>query len=273
MSRSRVGKKTIVPRKADADQRHSAKFEPIEYVNLTDRVYRAIKARILSQEIEVGSRLRDAELAEQLGVSRTPVREASMRLAQEGLVDIVPRSGTRVRIFSEREIEDIWDLRVALEAMAVRKAVVNISSEQLRYLQLMHERSEVGIRADDTRFALEFDEALHRVILEASGNHRLQQIMATINDLVELFRNIGARTPFHRGYTYRHQEILRALAERNPDAAAQTLAEHLEMSKKELLRDVHQRELLTTTNAGRQSGLSRRRRSDRPIAGKRVSVR
>jgi DNA-binding GntR family transcriptional regulator len=74
-----------------------AVFEPIRQENLTDHVYRAVKQRILSQEIEIGTRLRDETLAAQLGVSRTPVREALMRLHRDGLVDIVPRSGTRVR--------------------------------------------------------------------------------------------------------------------------------------------------------------------------------
>ncbi len=252
MARSRFGKSSAVVRQARSRPRHASTFEPIEHVNLTDRVYRAIKDRILSQEIEVGCRLRDDDLAEQLDVSRTPVREASMRLAQEGLLEIVPRSGTRVRTFSERDIEEIWDLRVALEALAVRKAATSISPERLEYLRLMHKRSEVGIKADDTQFALEFDEALHRIILEASGNQRLQRIMATINDLVELFRNIGARTPFHRGYTYQHREILEALRDRDTEAAARALTQHLEMSKKELLRDFHQRELLASST-GRAS--------------------
>src|SRR5262245_35638355 len=97
------------------------RLEPIQHVNLTDRVYRAIKDRLLSQEIEVGSRLREDDLAAQLGVSRTPIREALMRLAQEGLVEIAPRSGTHVCTFTPDDIEQIFDLRIALESLAVRK--------------------------------------------------------------------------------------------------------------------------------------------------------
>jgi DNA-binding GntR family transcriptional regulator len=227
------------------------RFEPIEYINLTDRVYRAIKDRILSQEIEVGSRLRDEELAVQLGVSRTPVREAIMRLAQEGLVAVIPRSGTQVRTFAERDIEEIWDLRVVLEALAARKAVRHITVEQLKRLRAMHEKSESGMKSGNTKLALQFDQEMHRVILQASGSRRLQDIMATINDFVELLRNIGARTPFHRGYTYRHSEILRALERRDADAAGRAIAEHIEMSKQELFRDFQQRKLQKLAPADR----------------------
>ena len=246
MARARLVKDPAVALPPAADRQRSplVRFEPIAYINLTDRVHRAIKDRILSQEIEVGSRLHDDELAVQLGVSRTPVREAIMRLAQEGLVEIIPRSGTRVRTFSEKDIEDIWDLRAALESLAVRKAVRRIDAAQLRHLRSMHEQSAAGMKVGETKSALEFDQEMHRLVLQASGNRRLQDIMATINDLVELFRNIGAKTPFHRGFTYRHREILLALERRDAGAAARALSEHIERSKTELLRDFHQRRLL-----------------------------
>jgi len=235
----------------------SLTLEPILHVNLTDQVYRAIKDRVLSQDIAVGSRLRDEDLAAQLRVSRTPVREALMRLAQEGLVEIVPRSGTRVRNFTFEDIEHIFDVRIALEALAIRKAIARISDDQITHLRALHEQAEVGLRAGNTKPALEFDREMHRVVLESSGNKRLQEIMASINDLVSLFRNIGARTPFHRGYTYRHRDILRAMERRDADAAAAMLAEHIEVAKQELFRDFQQRKLqdsVTETRRARTPG-------------------
>lgn len=235
------------------------RFEPIQYVNLTDRVYRVIKDRILSQEIEVGSRLRDEEIAQQLGVSRTPVREAVLRLSREGLVEIIPRSGTRVRTFSEEDLEHIFDLRIALEALAIRKAVARIEPEQIKRLRSMHVKAELALQQGDAKPALEFDTQMHRVILEASGNPRLQEIMVTINDYVALFRNIGARTPYHRGYTYRHREIIRALERRDPDMGARMLSEHIEVAKKELFRDFRQRKLLKPSGNAQPQDRHRRR--------------
>ncbi len=222
-------------------------FEPIPYVNLTDQVYRAIKHRILSNEIEVGSRLRDEELARQLSVSRTPVREAIIRLNRERLVEIIPRSGTRVRTFTERDIEEIFDLRIALEALAVRKAAIRIEAAQLARLRETYERAEAALKKGDAKPALDFDTEMHQTILQASGNERLQEMMGTINDCVTLFRNIGAGTPFHRGFNYRHREILRALERRNSDLAARELSEHLEVAKTELFRDFKRRKLFGPT--------------------------
>lgn len=233
-------------------------FEPISYVNLTDQVYRAIKHRILSNEFAVGSRLRDEELALQLSVSRTPVREAILRLSREGLVEIVPRSGTRVRTFTEQDIEDIFDLRIALEALAARKAADRIETQDLERLREMYERAEVALKKGDAKPALDFDTEMHRTILQASGNARLQEMMATINDYVTLFRNIGAGTPFHRGFNYRHREIVRALERRNPDLAARALSEHIEVAKTQLFRDFRQRKLLEPTD--KAAGRARRSR-------------
>jgi GntR family transcriptional regulator, rspAB operon transcriptional repressor len=235
-------------------------FEPIAYVNLTDQVYRAIKHRIISNELEVGSRLRDEELAAQLSVSRTPVREALLRLSREGLVEIIPRSGTRVRTFTGQDIEDIFDLRIALEALAVRKAATRIERPEIERLRDMYERAEAALKKGDAKPALDFDTEMHCTILQASGNARLQQVMATINDCVALFRNIGAGTPFHRGFNYRHREIVRALERRNPDLAARALSEHLEVAKAELFRDFRRRKLLepSDTRAGRGRRSSRR---------------
>jgi DNA-binding GntR family transcriptional regulator len=216
-------------------------FDPIPQENLTDHVYRAIKERIVAQEIEVGSRLRDEELAVQLGVSRTPVREALMRLHRDGLVQIVPRSGTRVRTFTEQDIEQIFDLRIALESLAIQKATSRLTDDEIARLRTLHERAETALKSGNTRPALDFDHEMHAAIIKASGSTRLQEFMATINDYVALFRNLGARTPFHRGYTYRHREIVRALERRDPVTAVRALSEHIQAARTELFRDIRQR--------------------------------
>jgi DNA-binding GntR family transcriptional regulator len=192
--------------------------------------------------------LRDEELAAQLGVSRTPVREALLRLSRERLVEIFPRAGTRVRHFSEHDIQEIFDLRIALEALAIRKAAVRLEASQVKQLRVSHEAAEAALKRGDTKPALDFDSQLHRTILHAAGNERLQDMMATINDCVTLFRNLGAGTPFHRGYTYRHSELIRALEQRNAVAAARFMAEHIETARKELFRDFRRRRRLAAQN-------------------------
>jgi DNA-binding GntR family transcriptional regulator len=245
---------------AARDRVRVAVFKPIRQENLTDHVYRAIKQRILTQEIEIGTRLRDEELATQLEISRTPVREALMRLHRDGLVDIIPRSGTRVRSFTHSDIDEIYDLRIVLESFAVRKATSRLSDDAIARLRELHEKAETALAAGNSRPALDFDREMHAAIIDACGNTRLQQFMAIINDYVTLFRNLGARTPFHRGFTYRHREIIQALERRDPNAAAGALAEHIETAKRELFRDVRRRrQLQPNTGSGTRHPRHRRR--------------
>ena len=235
---------TRTPEAARLPLRQVVKLERIQYVTLTLRVYRAIKERVLSGEIPVGARLHCEDLAAQLGVSRTPVREAMMMLTREGLVEVIARSQTRVRTFTERDLDEIFDLRTALETLAIRKSVDRLRPEQLKRLCGMYRKSEAAMKRGNSKPVFEFDRELHRTILEASGNSRLQDMMVTINDYVVLFRSIGITTITHRGHTARHSDILRALEHGDAEGAARAMTEHLLVSKEQTLRDFEQRRLL-----------------------------
>jgi GntR family transcriptional regulator, rspAB operon transcriptional repressor len=237
-------RQTRTPEVARLPLRQVVKLERIQYVTLTLRVYRAIKERILSGEIPVGRRLHCEDLAAQLGVSRTPVREAMMMLTREGLVEVIARSQTRVRTFTERDLDEIFDLRTALETLAIRKSVDRLRPEQLKRLCGMYRKSEAAMKRGNSKPVFEFDQELHRTILEASGNSRLQDMMAAINDYVVLFRNIGLTTITHRGHTARHSDILKALEHGDAEGAARAMTEHLLVSKEQTLRDFEQRRLL-----------------------------
>ena len=254
-SKARLATEKVPDRVRDMQERAGGKrsampaesivrLRPLKHVNLTERVYEVLKDRILSQEIEVGTRPRDEDLATQLGVSRTPVREALMRLDREGLVEIFPRSGTRVRTFTEEDIEHIFDVRMALESLAARKAADRVQERQLIQLREMYQRGERALKEGDTAPALELDRYMHRLIIEASGNRKLQELMNTVNDFVTLFRNLGARTPEHRGFTYGQGEIVRALERRDGERAARALSKHIEVAKQQLFRDFRRRRLL-----------------------------
>ena len=215
-------------------------IQPITYASLADTVYRSIKEKILNHEFPRGARIRDEELSKQLGVSRTPIRQAIRSLIRDGLVEVVPRSMTRVRNFTEQDIIEIFDIRIQLESLAARKSVDRISLAQLQHLKSLHKSAEEGLRDGSPKLALEFDREMHRVILENCGNERLQQMMVTINDSVSFFRKLGERTQAHRGFNYRHREILQALFRKDGDAAAKALTEHILMAKEQTLRDFEQ---------------------------------
>ena len=218
-------------------------LSPIAYETLTDSVYKSIKKQILSHELALGSRIKDDEIALQLGVSRTPVREAIHSLIRDGLVEAVPRSRTRVRTLSEADINEIFDLRIALESLAAALCADRIPPPELEHLNHLHSLAEAGLKRDDSRPALHFDREMHRVILEYCGNNRLVAIMHNINDYVTLFRNLSERTPAHRGFNYRHREIMRALNKEDGEAAARAIEDHIRMAKEQTQRDFEQHQL------------------------------
>jgi DNA-binding GntR family transcriptional regulator len=219
------------------------RLDPIRYVTLTESVYRSIKEKILNHELALGARIRDEDLAEQLGVSRTPVREAIGILIRDGLVESVPRSQTRIRTLSEDDIEEIFDLRIALESLAARRAAERMDRTIVQRLRDMHEAAEAALKDGNPGPALKFDGEMHRAILAASGNERLKEMMVNINDYVTLFRNLSARTPAHRGFNFRHKEIVKALEREDGENASKYMAEHIMVAKVETQRDFEQQHL------------------------------
>lgn len=215
----------------------------ISHETLTDTVYKSIKRQILTHELPLGSRIKDDQIAMQLGVSRTPVREALHSLIRDGLVEAIPRSQTRVCTLSEADINEIFDLRIALESLATRLSAERIPPKELEHLNRLHSLAEAGLKKKNSRPALHFDHEMHRIILKNCGNQRLIAMMENINDYVTLFRNLSERTPAHRGFNYRHQEIMRALNKKDGEAAALAIEDHILMAKEETQRDFEQHQL------------------------------
>jgi DNA-binding GntR family transcriptional regulator len=233
-----------------------ASLAPISHLTLTDNVYHALKKQILNLELPLGSRIRDEDIAAQLGVSRTPVREAIRNLIRDGLIEVVPRSKTRVCTLSETDVNELVDLRMALESLAARLSATRIPKQALLKLSELYDLAEIGLKRGDTRHSLEFDRAMHQQILEHCGNPRLILMLNTINDYVTLFRNMGARNPSHKSFNYRHREIMRALARADGDAAAKAVEEHIVMSKAQTQRDF--RETNTLQSPGKPAKAPRR---------------
>lgn len=196
--------------------------------SLSQRVYRILRQAILNLDIPPGTMLRKQMICDQLGVSRSPVSEAITRLASEGLVEVVPQSGSRVTKFSMPEIREGAFLREAIELSAVAKVAAERTEEQLaqlkRNLRLQAMCLEDG---DETGFYIE-DEQMHDLILEFTGYPKLQFIAATgwvqVNRARQLLLPMSSRA----AEAYReHEHILEAIAARNPDQARNAMKDHL----------------------------------------------
>jgi DNA-binding GntR family transcriptional regulator len=215
---------------------------------LRQRAYEFIQEGIVSGRLAVGSQLSEMSLAQQMGISRTPVREAIRRLVHEGLLEQLPRYGTIVRTPDRRDIVELYELREALEGYAVGRAAAGIAAKNLALLaQLCDEINRLGaglrrsgkpaLEGELMEQFLAADLAFHMVIVRAAGNGRL---LKTVSESRVLTRVIGMKRQEHTAVvveeTYRyHSRILRALRRGDAKAAHELLVDHIRRSKEEAL--------------------------------------
>ncbi|HPK06778.1 MAG TPA: GntR family transcriptional regulator, partial [Aminivibrio sp.] len=154
--------------------------EPRLYTTSADYAYQELRHRIITKQLKPGQRLPEVNIAVQMGVSRTPVREALRRLASEGLVIIIPNSGARLAAPTVREIEDTFLVREQLECLAIRLAAERIGDRHLRRLEEALVEEARAIEERDLETYLEVNEAFHKAVADASGNRVLAEYVENI---------------------------------------------------------------------------------------------
>jgi DNA-binding GntR family transcriptional regulator len=151
-----------------------------------DRAYQFIKQQITTNETSVGARINDREMAERLGISRTPVREAFLLLQKEGFVEVVPRLGVRVRPLFLEDIRELFDILTALETLAVGLlAARHPPPEELAPLSEAVKEMKAALKGDDFPAWIEADERFHRALFQLSGNRRLAEAGMSYRDQVQ----------------------------------------------------------------------------------------
>jgi DNA-binding GntR family transcriptional regulator len=152
----------------------------LEYQSLADRAYAVLLDAIVSGELEPGRRLRDQELAKDLGVSRTPVREALRRLEDEGLVESGRNAYTRVAPVRPERIADAFPVVAALQALAARLGVPALSHADLERMERHDAERTAALRAGDVVEAIAADDRFHGVLLKASGNIEIERLLTRV---------------------------------------------------------------------------------------------
>ena len=210
---------------------------------LVDKLASQLHARVLSGELPSGTRLRQEALAEEFGVSRTPVREALRKLQADGLVDVEPNRGAVVRGLSSREIRDAYEVRAALEALAAELAAERATREQLERLKhaqgefrtalkrtaaRRRDGREVGVR--ETRLWGGANDEFHQTIHEASGNGVLVETLAQLHrnfprDLSSLV--VSESTAMLEANVQEHEAILAAVSRHDASAAYELMQQHV----------------------------------------------
>ena len=195
-----------------------------------DQVYAALREEIVSAALEPGRRLSENELAEALGVSRTPVREALVRLRDERLVAIVPQLGTFVTLISTDAIADAAFVREALECSAIRLATERASERELEELQANLAAQERAEQSGDTEAFDRLDEALHRTLCELSGREIAWSLSRRANGHLDRVRRLSLPEPGYLGeMVAEHRAVVAAVANGDQDGAEAALRHHLRM--------------------------------------------
>ena len=205
---------------------------PASNQGLRQIVYEKLKDAIVSGVIKPGSKLSEIDLAEQLAVSRTPVREAIRQLAQTGLVTLTPRRGAYVTLPTEKDASDLYELRMALEILAVADACHHIPKEELlRFRDIFRNMTD---HTNHEQYVSE-DRAFHQMIYANCSNHFLSRTLVNISDLINLCRPYSIKMDPITNFAGGHIAIIDAMLDGKEDRAMDEMRRHIIVSKEGLL--------------------------------------
>ncbi len=200
-----------------------------EYLPLRDVVFNTLRQAILKGELKPGERLMEIQLAELLGVSRTPIREAIRKLELEGLVLMIPRKGAEVAKISEKSLRDVLEVRRSLEELATELACQRITEEGLHELEEAQEAFCKAVQDGDATDMAETDEHYHHIIYDATGNSRLVQILNNLREQMYRYRLEYIKDASKRQILIiEHDHILKAVKNRHVAEARAAIREHID---------------------------------------------
>ena len=159
-----------------------------EYLPLRDVVFNTLRQAILRGELKPGERLMEIQLANKLGVSRTPIREAIRKLELEGLVLMIPRKGAEVADITEKSLRDVLEVRKALEELAVQLTCDKITKEQIRELEQAAEQFKKTLKSNDITEIAEADVRFHDIIYLATDNQKLILLLNNLREQMYRYR-------------------------------------------------------------------------------------
>lgn len=203
-----------------------------EYKPLRDVVFENLREAIVEGTLTPGKRLMEIQLAEQLGVSRTPVREAIRKLELEGLVVMIPRKGAYVSNISLKDVVEVLEIRASLEGLAAYLAAERISDEGIAKLEKIAQEFDQYKEEDNLEELLKKDTEFHECIFKATGNNKLHQMINMLWEQVYRFRFMYISDQQSTiNINQEHQMILEAIKSRNSELAKKYAKEHIEKAE------------------------------------------
>lgn len=214
-----------------------------EYLPLRDVVFNTLRQAILKGELAPGERLMEIQLAERLGVSRTPIREAIRKLELEGLVLMIPRKGAEVAKISEKSLRDVLEVRRSLEELAIELACQRMTLEEIEELEEKQEEFKKAVLAGNPMKIAETDEAYHDVIYKGTGNDRLVQILNNLREQMYRYRLEYIKDEDKRQILLlEHDHILKAVRQRRVEEAKEAMREHIDNQEITVSRNIKEQD-------------------------------
>lgn len=210
-----------------------------EYLPLRDVVFNTLRQAILKGELAPGERLMEIQLAEKLGVSRTPIREAIRKLELEGLVLMIPRKGAEVAKISEKSLKDVLEVRRSLEELAIELACQRMTETDFQELERVEATFREVVKKGSSMEIAEMDEKYHDVIYDATRNARLVQILNNLREQMYRYRLEYIKDEDKRQILMiEHEKIMKALMGRHVAEAKRAIREHIDNQEITVLKNI-----------------------------------
>lgn len=209
--------------------------EVTDKYSLRGRVYHRIREDIIGGHYKKNEELREAAIASELGVSRTPVREALRQLELEGLVAIVPNKGAYVKGFTDKDIHDIYIIRSLLEGLCAKWAAENITEEQMKAMEESVDLSEFHLHKGNVEQFIEQDSRFHEIMYQASGSKVLEDLLTDYHQYIKPVREASIAAKNRSGHTnIEHRNIMLAIKEKDGRRAEKLANQHILNSMKNI---------------------------------------
>jgi DNA-binding GntR family transcriptional regulator len=212
--------------------------------SLREEVYESLKKSILHGKLKGGQRLIEETLADQIGISRTPVREAFHKLERDDLVTKLPKGGFAVREFTKEDVDEIFGIRSALESYAAYLATLHISSEKISQLEKKVKESEDAFSKGDDEKLVELNTEFHDLIYKSCKSKKLSEMINNFRDYFYRYRSVLLRTEKGTNFSIDdHRRMLEAMKKKNPRLVERLVRNHLARGIDIILKEVSEKRI------------------------------
>lgn len=215
-----------------------------DYKPLREVIFNTLREAIIVGELKPGERLMEVQLADKMGVSRTPVREAIRKLELEGLVEMLPRKGAHVADLSVKDIMDVLEVRSTLDGLASSLSADRITDDEIKELKHVLSQFTNHVEKENIQGLIKKDVEFHDIIYRSSRNDKLIQISNNLREQIQRFRVIYIKDySSSRELIREHNEIYDAITRRDSKAAMQTAQNHIKNQEETIIRSIRKNQM------------------------------